>query len=174
MVYLVTDNMVSCRVGQQLYNYYVLERWTEILDNGGSLDAIYFDFMKAFDTVPHKRLIGKLESYGISEDLIELVKSFLTDRRQRVRVNGSCSDFQQVTSGIPQGSVLGPILFVIYINDLPDKLESDCYMFADDTKIFRQIASTSDNDILQSDVKKLENWSATYGYLGFTQTNARL
>jgi hypothetical protein len=73
--------MVSCRVGQQLYNYYVLERWTEILDNGGSLDAIYFDFMKAFDTVPHKRLIGKLESYGISEDLIEWVKSFLTDRR---------------------------------------------------------------------------------------------
>jgi hypothetical protein len=81
MVYLVTDNMVSCRVGQQLYNYYVLERWTEILDNGGALDAIYFDFMKAFDTVPHKRLIGKLESYGISEDLIEWVKSFLTDRR---------------------------------------------------------------------------------------------
>ena len=80
----------------------------------------------------------------------------------------------QLTSGIPQGSVLGPILFVIYINDLPDKLESNCYMFADDTKIFRQIASTSDNDILQSDVKKLENWSATYGYLGFTQTNARL
>ena len=68
----------------------------------------------------------------------------------------------QLTSGIPQGSVLGPILFVIYINDLLDKLESDCYMFADDTKIFRQIASTSDNDILQSDVKKLEDWSATW------------
>lgn len=62
---------------------YVLERWTEILDNGGSLDAIYFDFMKAFDTVPHQRLIGKLESYGISEDLIEWGKSFLTDRRHR-------------------------------------------------------------------------------------------
>ena len=104
--------------------------------------------MKAFDTVSHKRLIGKLESYGISEDLIEWVKSFLTDRRssQRERVNDCCSDFQN--------SVLGPMLFVIYINDLPDKLESDCYMFADDTKIFRQIASTSDNDILQSDVKK--------------------
>ena len=139
-----------------------MERYTEILDNGGSLDAIYFDFMKAFDTVPHKRLIGKQESYGISEDLIEWVKSFLIGRRQRVqRVNDSCSDFQQVTSGIPQGSVLGPILFVIYINDLPDKLESDCYMFADDTKIFRQIASTSDNEILQSDVKKLKDWSDT-------------
>jgi hypothetical protein len=72
----------------------------KILDNGGSLDAIYFDFMKAFDTVPHKRLIGKQESYGISEDLIEWVKSFLIGRRQRVqRVNDSCSDFQQVTSG---------------------------------------------------------------------------
>ena len=105
--------------------------------------------MKAFDTLPHKRLIGKLESYGISEDLIEWVKSFLTDKRQRVRVNGSYSDFQQVTSGIPRGSVLGTILFVIYINDLPDKLESDCYMCADDTKILRQIASTSDNDILE-------------------------
>ena len=77
-----------------------MERYTEILDNGGSLDAIYFDFMKAFDTVPHKRLIGKQESYGISEDLIEWVKSFLIGRRQRVqRVNDSCSDFQQVTSG---------------------------------------------------------------------------
>ena len=128
---------------------YVLEIWIEILENGRSLDAIYSDLMKAFDTIPHKRLIGKLESYGISEDLIEWAKSFLTDRRQRVRVNGSYSDFQQVTSGIPQGSVLGPILFVIYINDLPDKLESNCYMFADDTKIFRQIASTSDNDILE-------------------------
>ena len=141
---------------------YVLEIWIQILENGRSLDAIYFDSMKAFDTIPHKRLIGKLESYGISEDLIEWVKSFLTDRRQRVRVNGSCSDFQQVTSGIPQGSVLRPILFVIYINNLPDKLESDCYMFADDTKIFRQIASTSDNEILQSDVKKLEDWSDTW------------
>ena len=102
---------------------------------GGTVDSIYLDFQKAFDTVPHKRLIGKLESYGIGGNLLSWIISFLTDRTQEVIVNGITSSTQPVLSGIPQGSVLGPLLFVIYINDLPDNLKSPSLMFAVDTQI---------------------------------------
>lgn len=138
---------------------HVLERWTQILDAGGSLDCIYLDFMKAFDKVPHRRLIYKLQHYGISNSIIQWIESFLSDRKQRVRVMNSFSEYTPVTSGIPQGSVLGPILFVVYINDLPDKLNSECYMFADDTKVYREINSPSDNNLLQEDMNSLEEWS---------------
>ncbi|CAC5405728.1 Glycosyltransferase-like domain-containing protein 1,Glycosyltransferase-like domain-containing protein 1-like [Mytilus coruscus] len=141
---------------------HVLEKWTKILDNGGSIDTVYLDFMKAFDTVPHKQLIGKLKSYGIAEEIISWVKSFLSGRKQQLRVNSSYSEFKQVTSGIPQGSILRPILFVIYINDLPEMLDSNCYMFADDTKVFRQIQTTDDNDALQRDLSHIETWSNTW------------
>jgi hypothetical protein len=138
---------------------YVLERWTKILDEGGSLDCIYLDFMKAFDKVPHQRLLYKLQRYGISPEITSWIQSFLLNRKQRVRVMNSYSEWAPVTSGIPQGSVLGPILFVIYINDLPDNLKSECYMFADDTKVFKDINDIEDNKILQNDIQELENWS---------------
>ena len=89
--------------------------------------------MKAFDKVPHKRLITKLESYGLSNQIIKWVDNFLNERNQKVMVNGNESSNRPVTSGIPQ-SVLGPILFVIYINDLPECVEAKSYLFADDTK----------------------------------------
>ena len=107
--------------------------------DGGVTDAIYFDFAKAFDTVPHSRLIGKLQAYGVSGDLLKWVEAFLLNRSQIVRVNGEESFSAAVLSGIPQGSVLGPLLFVIYINDLPDKIRSDTLIFADDTKIMRVV-----------------------------------
>ena len=92
--------------------------------------------MNAIDTVPHKRLIGKLKLYGIEYYTLRWIQAFLSDRVQQVNVNGTNSEWANITSGIPQGSVLGPILFVLYINDLPENIVSNVYMFADDTKIF--------------------------------------
>ena len=138
---------------------HVLEKWTDTLDQGGVLDVIYLDFMKAFDKVPHKRLIAKLKSYGIGNKVTNWIDFYLSGRRQRVCVNGTYSDWAPVTSGIPQGSVLGPVLFTIYINDLPDEITSDIYLFADDTKIFTEIKSDEDVQKLQHDLNKLQEWS---------------
>ena len=138
---------------------YYLDECTKITAGGGVVDSIYLDFSKAFDTVPHKRLLRKLEAYGIKGELHDWIKSFLSERSQEVVVNGSISDPAPVISGIPQGTVLGPILFVIYINDLLDNVTSGGLMFADDTKIYRQITSREDALQLQADINKLEEWS---------------
>ena len=105
---------------------------------------------------PHRRLIGKLESYGIKNPILNWLNDFLYDRSQYVCVNGQVSDCQKVTSGIPQGSVLGPVLFVVYINDLPDLIKSEIYMFADDTKMFRVIKSEDDREQRQTDIYELQ------------------
>ena len=124
----------------------------EIVDRN-VVDTIYLDFSKAFDSVPHKRLLSKLLSYGISGNTRNWIESFLKDRTQEVIVNGCRSDKKPVLSGIPQGSVLGPVLFIIYINDILDEIESDGLLFADDAKIFRKIAD--DAKTLQKDLEKL-------------------
>ena len=131
------------------------------LTGGGSIDVVYFDFMKAFDKVPHHRLLMKLESYGISGAALEWIRAFLVNRKQRVMVNGVASEWINVTSGVPQGSVLGPILFVLYINDLPDvvDVDSNIYMFADATKLYREMSDVKDEAILQDDINKMEEWS---------------
>ena len=132
---------------------------TQLLNYGGVVDAIYQDFSKAFDTVPHRRLIGELEAYGIKGNILKWIRDFLEGRIQQIMVNGVKSEIAPVISGIPQGTVLGPVLFVIYINDLLDNIKSDGLMFADDTKIFRHITSREDALALQSDIKLLEHWS---------------
>ncbi len=140
----------------------VLDEWTEAVDTGHGVDCIYMDYQKAFDKVPHKRLINKLRAYSIGENLIKWIEDYLKDRKQQVKINNSTSSWQNVTSGIPQGSVIGPILFVIYINDLPDLLKSTVYIFADDTKIFKIIKEEKDRDTLQKDLDSLNNWSETW------------
>ena len=125
---------------------------------GNYTDVIYMDFQKAFDTVPHKRLISKLNSFNIRNDLINWIEAFITNTRQKVAVNGKESNWHKETSGIPQGSVLGPLLFVLYVNDLPDLTKSNTFLFADDN-IFRAITNKNDQDILQQDLSILEQWS---------------
>ena len=138
----------------------LLDKWTLSLESGGQIDVIYTDFEKAFDKVPHKRLISKLKAYGISSELIKWIEGFLLNRKQQVRINGKTSGWTSVLSGIPQGSVLGPLLFIIFINDLPeDSKDADIYLFADDAKMFKFIDKTEDSIDLQRGCNYLYNWT---------------
>ena len=136
-----------------------MEDWSAALEDGHCLDVIYLDFQKAFDSVPHQRLLNKLEAYGITGTLKKWLIDFLIGRRQRVILGGEASEWTTVKSGIPQGSVLGPVLFVLFINDLPDALNSTVKIFADDTKIYRPLATTTDTAALQKDIDAADKWS---------------
>jgi len=135
------------------------EAWTRLLEEGFGLDVIYLDYRKAFDTVSHRKLIEKIASLGFPQDLVDWIKSFLEQRRMKVKLGGSSSFWADVLSGVPQGSVLGPILFLIFVNDLPDWVVNDILMFADDTKIWAKISSLEDSKSLQDDLDKLVEWS---------------
>lgn len=132
------------------------------LDGGNNVDIIYLDFSKAFDTVPHHRLISKLKAHGLHEEVIKWVKNWLSDRRQRVSVDGELSNWTSVSSGVPQGSVLGPILFLIYVNDLDIGLVSKLNKFADDCKLGKKIIDGADVEALRQDLNKLSDWSNTW------------
>ena len=137
-----------------------IQDWTEIMDKGQrQVDIILLDFSKAFDMVPHERLLLKLKTYGITGNTNNWIRGFLTSRTHEVIVNGSKSNRHQVTSGVPQGTVLGPLLFLTYINDIELGLQSTIRLFADDSAIYREINSVDDAIILQQDLFKLQEWT---------------
>ena len=140
-----------------------MEEITKWQDLGIPVDEIYLDFAKAFDKVPHQRLLYKLRKLGIEGVLLTWIESFLSGRSQSVKVRNSQSDFIPVTSGVPQGSVLGPLLFIAFIVDLPCVISSASKIFADDTKLYRKIESIEDSDLLQQDLNSLSDWCKTWG-----------
>ena len=142
-----------------------LEEITKWIDVGSPVDIIYLDFQKAFDKVPHQRLLLKLKAHGIGDSITDWIEQWLTDRRQRVVVDGEVSNWKSVLSGVPQGSVLGPILFLIYINDLDNSITSNVLKFADDTKLFRKVNTDGDKQHLQNDLDRLVKWSEKWQML---------
>ena len=121
-------------------------------------DLILLDFSKAFDKVAHEKLLLKLHFYGIRGNTLNWIKEFLDNRSQSVLLNGSNSDSIPTSSGVPQGSVLGPILFLAYINDLLDQVKSRVRLFADDTAMYLALDKQGDSEILQKDLESLEKW----------------
>uniref|UniRef100_A0A8C5PGW6 Reverse transcriptase domain-containing protein n=1 Tax=Leptobrachium leishanense TaxID=445787 RepID=A0A8C5PGW6_9ANUR len=132
---------------------------TQIIDTGGAVDIAYLDFSKAFDTVPHRRLINKLQSLSLDSNIVDWIRQWLSDRQQRVVVNGVYSAQGLVTSGVPQGSVLGPILFNIFISDIAEGINGKVCLFADDTKICNRVDVPGGISQMTNDLGKLKKWS---------------
>jgi hypothetical protein len=142
-----------------------LERLTRAVDENEAMDVVFLDFAKAFDKVPHKRLMAQLSVHGIEGRVLKWIGTWLGDRRQRVVLNGAFSCWEQVLSGVPQGSVLGPILFLIFINNLDAMahLITVIKKFADDTKLGQVIKTQADSERLQSCLDNMCEWADTWG-----------
>ena len=126
-----------------------IEQTARNLDQGSQTDAILLDFPKAFDTVPHQRLLLKLDRYGLRGELKGWIQAWLCDRKQIVVVDGDKSALVKVKSGVPQGTVLGPLMFLLCINDIGDNIESQIRLFADDTILYTVIKGMGDASLLQ-------------------------
>ena len=138
----------------------IYEKVTNYLDSGYPVDVIYLDFQKAFNKVPHKRLLMKLQVYGIDEELIRWIKGRLYQVEDKeFAIDGQYSSWIDVLSGVPQGSVLGQPFFVIFINDIDESLGCNILKFADDTKIYQEIKSPQGVARLQEDLANLTAWS---------------
>ena len=137
----------------------VINDWAKILDNGGQVDTFILDFEKAFDAPQHELLKSKLFGCGIRGKTLKWIDSFLCYRQQRVVVNGAKSDLAPVLSGVPQGTVLGPLLFSLYINDISADIDSEIRLLADDCVCYREIKDTEDTLKLQKDIDQLGCWA---------------
>ena len=130
----------------------VINEWAKILDNKGQVDTFILDFENAFDTPPHELL-----SFGIGGKSLKWINAFLCYRQQRVVVNGVKSDWDPVVAGVPQGTVLGSLLFSLHINDITADIESEIMLFADDCGCYREIKDKEDTLKLQRDIDRLGN-----------------
>src|SRR6267154_1638672 len=130
-----------------------------LLDEGCSVDIIYLDFQKAFDKVPHDILMIKIRELGIVGKIADWIKNWLEGRSQRVGINGVYSDWNEVTSGVPQGSILGPLLFTIFINDLEAGVRNYMLKFADDSKLWGRVDTEEDRINVQKDLDTLGDWA---------------
>ena len=136
--------------------------WESISDSSQT-DVVYTDYSAAFQSVNHSLLLHKLHhSYHMSGTVLNWLSTYLKNRKQRVVVNGKCSDWTNVISGTPEGSILSPLLFALYVNDLPDKIKTNCLLFADDVKLYHKISNQSDSLLLQRDLDSLCQWSADW------------
>ena len=132
-----------------------------MLDEGSEIGAVFFDLRKAFDSVPHKVLMEKLQQTGLNINILAWIGNYLTSRKQMVVVNGTSSSDSHVLSGVPQGSILGPLLFLIYIDDLtylPISNGSHSVLFADDLLLFRPLKGREDTQLLQDDISTIDKW----------------
>ena len=151
----------SCET--QLLN--TVEDLSHRLDKRKTTDLLILDFSKAFDTVPHRRLLLKMKHYGITGKTNKWTESWLCHRQQRVVLDGTASTDSQVLSGVPQGTVLRPLLFLLYVNDIGDKIspQTTIKLFADDALLYRSINNPSDQIQLQQDLDTMIEWSKTCG-----------
>ena len=137
------------------FTHYVLSS----LDRGSGVDAIYLDFQKAFDSVCHRRLLQVCEGYGFKEELVRWIEAFLQNRTQRVRVNQTFSRESPVLSGVPQGSCLGPFLFILYINEIVEIVNhSKTWLYADDVKLAINEDTPNSQQLLQEDLNNIIKW----------------
>ncbi|CAM4589481.1 unnamed protein product [Caretta caretta] len=149
-------NMFFCKGKSCLTNLLeFFEGVNKHADKGDPVDIVYLDFQKAFDKVPHQRLLHKVSYHGIRGKVLSWIGNWLKDRKQRGGINGQFSEWREVNSGVPQGSVLGPILFNIFIHDLEKVVNSEVAKFADDTKVLKIVKSRADCEELQKDLSKL-------------------
>ena len=162
---LLTDSQHGFRASRscetQTLNF--TQELTRGMASSQQYDVNVMDFSKAFHRVPHQRLLRKVSHYGINGQALSWLSSFLDQRTQRVLVDGEASDFCKVVSGVPQGTVLGPVLFLLFINDLPQVIDSPCKLFADDLLVSRKISKPEYVEALQRDLAKLEEWEDTWG-----------
>jgi len=138
---------------------------TDAVDSGKTVDVIYLDFQKAFDKVPHARLLNKLQAHGISGKILQWIGEWLNGRQQRVVLNGNVSSWLCVISGVPQGSIVGPLLFIIFINDIDKGIVSKLFKFADDTKLVGTVSSEVQIEQLRTDLKWFYGWSVDWQML---------
>ena len=150
--------------------------WFLQLEKQKEIGAVFFDFRKAFDTVPHQPLLDKLHRIGLDPHITTWIHNYLAERYQKVVLNGECSQVSHVLSGVPQGSILGPLLFLIYIDNITDialSPESKLVLYADDILLYCTISSRSDFNLLQNDIDPINNWASS-NFMTFNESKCKL